>query len=462
MAAYGIFLHGSRLHVCHERQGEHLGYQGDGTKDDQFLKRVLIVAPHFAPINAPDGHRVRINLAHYARNGWQAEVLCVAPKHRPDWWDDSLLATLPRDIPIHRCDAVPLKWSRLLGVGTLGWRCLAHLALAGSRLIESSHFDLVVFSTTQFNILALGPWWKKRFGIPFVVDLQDPWLNDYYEQPGVPPPPGGWKYRYARWLAAHLEPWCFRQAGGFSLVSEDYRGMLNRRYPWFSTKPCAILPFATPIEDFAVAPAATRSLPPPYLFACVGALNPAFQTALDAFFYLVSRIRAETSTVFPWRFHFTGTSYAGHQNSLTSSLSSAALRHNLQDVVCEETTRVPYLTSLQLMRAADVLLIPGSDDLAYAPSRLNTVCAAGRPVVIVAHASSRLAALAADIPGVTLLIFSSDSHIKQNLETLRSILSHPQSLPSSPVLPETRSASYLARSECLLWDQVLPLKNKTS
>ncbi len=34
------------------------------------MKRVLIISPHFPPINAPDCQRVRMSLPYYRRYGW--------------------------------------------------------------------------------------------------------------------------------------------------------------------------------------------------------------------------------------------------------------------------------------------------------------------------------------------------------------------------------------------------------
>ena len=41
------------------------------------MKRVLIVSPHFPPVNAADMHRARMVLPFLRENGWEAEVLAV-------------------------------------------------------------------------------------------------------------------------------------------------------------------------------------------------------------------------------------------------------------------------------------------------------------------------------------------------------------------------------------------------
>ena len=66
---------------------------------------------------------------------------------------------------------------------------------------KKEKFDLVFFSNTQFITFTLGFLWKRLYGVPYVIDVQDPWRTDYYERPGSRKPPGGWKYQFARLLA---------------------------------------------------------------------------------------------------------------------------------------------------------------------------------------------------------------------------------------------------------------------
>jgi hypothetical protein len=416
------------------------------------MKRALIVAPHFAPINAPDGHRVRLNLPHYRKCGWEVEVLAVRPEHRADWRDDTLLETLPPDVPIHRCGAIPLRWLRLFGMGTMGWRALPFLAAKGSALLARKRFDLVVFSTTQFNVLVLGPLWKTLFGTPFVVDLQDPWLNDYYDRPGAPKPPGGWKYRFAHWQAARLEPFCFRRAAGFSLVSEDYQSLLGDRYAWFAAKPTITLPFAAPVDDFA-GPIDETTHCSARVCRCVGALNEAFLTSLNVFFAAAAQARSEAADHSDWRFEFIGTSYAGSGRRSESLALAAAKAHGMDDVTTESTDRVAYRESLKLMREADLLLMLGSDDLRYAPSRLATLCAAGRPVMVVADRESVVLRRAQQVPGVATIGYSCGAS-EQALAAGAMIFRFDSSLPR-PELPESYQPTALASRECALWDKCL-------
>ncbi|HSY53075.1 MAG TPA: hypothetical protein VK785_01440, partial [Opitutaceae bacterium] len=153
-------------------------------------KRLLIISPHFPPVNAPDAQRARISLPYFREFGWEPVVLAVDPRHVPGLHQSRLASALPTDVTVHRCGALPARLTRLAGLGSLGPRAWLHLRGAGARLLRREHFDLVFFSTTQFLTFTLGAAWKKKFSTPFIVDVQDPWRTDYYERPGSPPPPG--------------------------------------------------------------------------------------------------------------------------------------------------------------------------------------------------------------------------------------------------------------------------------
>jgi hypothetical protein len=183
------------------------------------LRRVLIVSPHFPPINAPDMQRVRMSLPYYRSCGWEPIVLCVGDAWQDGVREPALAQTIPADIRIVHVPALSLRWTRLIGLGDLGLRCWLHFLFVGLRLIREEKIDLVFFSNTQFVTFTLGRIWRMLVGTPYVFDMQDPWRTNYYERRGSRRPPGGWKYQIARFMAWALEGWSFRRVGGIISVS---------------------------------------------------------------------------------------------------------------------------------------------------------------------------------------------------------------------------------------------------
>ena len=79
-------------------------------------RKVLIVSPHFAPINAPDMQRVRLALPYLRSHGWEPVVLALAPGMIEGGVNEPLLEeTYPKDIRIVRVRGIPPQGHALGG-----------------------------------------------------------------------------------------------------------------------------------------------------------------------------------------------------------------------------------------------------------------------------------------------------------------------------------------------------------
>lgn len=376
------------------------------------MPRLLVISPHFPPLNAPDMQRVRMSLPHWVEAGWEVTVLTVDDPTSLAPCEPELLKTIPTAVRIVRPRAFSRRWTRWLGVGNLGWRAVLPLYRAGTRLLQRERFDVLYFSTTQFIVCPLGRIWSERFGVPFVLDLQDPWLSDYYERSGARPP-GGWKYRFARANARFLEQWTLRRVAHVISVSPAYGEALARRYPWFDRASTTTLPFGAPDRDVAIAQqkhrdATNARLLPPTVerkIAYAGRLGPDMQPALEVLFAGIALARQRGHA---WRLFFFGTSYApaGRGERFTSALAE---RHGIADLVTESPDRIAYLDSLRLLFESDASLLLGSEDAAYSPSKIYPTLLAGRPVLAVAPNGSVLAARLAQLGAPEPVTFALDA-----------------------------------------------------
>ncbi len=375
------------------------------------MKRVLIVSPHFPPINAPDMQRVRMSLPYYRNCGWDAVVLKVDADYVDGVREPELLSTIPDDVRIVRVPAIPLSWARWVGIGNLGLRAWFPLLFAGGRLLWRERYDVVFFSTTQFNVLLLGGIWLRLFGVPYVIDIQDPWRTDYYERPGSRRPPGGWKYQFARLQAWLFESWSFRGASAVMSVSSSYLAELRARYPFFSTIPAQVIRFGTSREDLAKAKAIPR---PAHAydrsngelhFIYTGASGPVMPHSLTVLFNGLKLYRERApARAARLRFHFLGTSYVSAGKGVDSVMPIAA-QCGVADQVEEIPHRLGHLECLRLQSEADVLLLPGSSDLAYSPSKAYPYYLTGRPILGLVFEGSVMEALLDELSCAYLIRF---------------------------------------------------------
>lgn len=346
-------------------------------------------------MNAPDLHRVRLALPYLRELGWEPTVLAVRPELiEGATIDPELARSYPADIPVVRAGGVSARWTRRLGVGNLWWRCGPALRRAGRRLLARERFDLVFFSTTQFAAFQLGPEWRRRHGVPYVLDYQDPWITDHYARTGRRPPGGAWRFALSQWSARRLEPRALRGAAGIITVSPEYAPTLAQRYPWFDPHRAVTLPFGVAPGDFALArqgpaPRALAVLDPALVHhVYVGRCGAAMAQPLTALFRAFrDHLAREPEVARRHRFHFVGTDYAPPALARDSVLPIAQAEE-VGPFVAEHRERVPYYDALRWLLRADALIAVGTDEPAYNASKLFPYLFADRPLLLVYHRES--------------------------------------------------------------------------
>jgi len=383
---------------------------------ERTQRRVLIVSPSFPPMNTPDLQRARMSLPYYREHGWDPVVLTVDAAVQDGAREAALEATIPGDVRIHRCGALPLWISKRLGLGNLGLRAWFYLLFAGARIMRREKIDVVFLTNTQFVTFTLGRIWRRWFGVPYVIDLQDPWRTDYYERQGSRRPPGGWKYKVARAQAWLLEGWSFRRAGALMSVSQNYLDDLRRRYRWFTRVPARVIRFGASETDLAIARSLSLEAPEvpsastgSVRFVYTGAAGPIMAHALRILFRALAYFRASRpDDAHRLRFDFLGTSYAppGHGEK---TVTPVACEFGVEDQVHELPHRLGHLECLQIQSRADILLLLGSSDLAYSPSKLYPYYLANRPMLSVVFRHSYLESMLRELACSTVVAFEENA-----------------------------------------------------
>lgn len=430
------------------------------------MRKLLVVSPHFPPVNAPDMHRVRMSLSHYREFGWDAAVLAVEPRHASFDPDPFLVRTVPRHVPVLRVPAVPERWARIVGVGNVALRAAPWLHRAGAWFRERWPPDLVYFSTTQFPAMALGRVWKRRYGWPFVLDMQDPWVNDH--SPGRDGRKPSLKGRLMDSVHRILEPWTMRAADGLTAVTGDYLRDLRLRHPRLRDVPAATLPFGAAEADFrhlnGRAGPRTRLGAPGNAFVhgvYAGRGGPAMRRAgrivLRA---LRLGLRRAPDLFLAVRWHAVGTDYAPEDRA-RPTFAPLAAEEGVADHVDERPARVPYGDALRLLRGADFLLLPGSDDPRYTASKIFPCILARRPLLGVFHEASSVVEIVRRCDAGRIVTFSDDPAddgrvVEKLYRTWAEMLDR---LPFEPSLDraafDRHTARHMTRRQCELFDEVL-------
>ena len=337
-------------------------------------------------------HRIRQSLPYLEEMGWEAVTLAVEPEFVEMGTDPLLLETIPKDAQVLRLKAFRPEKTRKFGLGNIGYRSLWQFYKAGNRLLKKGDFDLVYFTTTAFPVMVLGRIWKRKFGVPFVIDMQDPWRNDFYlDKPRNERPPKFWiAYR----MDKYMEAYTMKKVDGILSVSEGYPKTLMSRYPNIKEDMCTVIPFGGAVVDFDILDRVSLENklfdPSDGNIHCVyiGRGGHDMNLALAAIFDGLARGREKKPELFgKIRMYFVGTSYAADGKGL-KTIEPIAEKYGVDDQVTEITDRLPYFEAMRVLKDADLQIIPGSTDTNYTASKLYPYILSKRPLLAVFNENS--------------------------------------------------------------------------
>jgi hypothetical protein len=358
---------------------------------------------------------VRLALPYLRERGWEPTVLCadattvLAPR------DELLQDSISPDIPVYRVPAYSERWTRFLAVGSLALRSYHRMSKMGEQLLKNHSFDLVFFSTTEFGLLPLGPKWQQQFGIPYVVDLQDPWVNEYYRNQGIRPPGGVVKHAIHQWFARRFEPHVIQNAGAVMVVSPHYIAALCQRYSYLDRNRFVTIPFATTLKDLEIA-CSSRVINRQFdrgdgieHWVYVGRCGPDMDHSLRSILTAVKKFRESKSNISQGlRLHFIGTDYASNGTG-KFWVKPIAGEMGISDLVVETPSRIPYFEALRCLVDSNAMIVPGSSDPSYTASKIYPYIATRKPLLTVFHEQSSVNALMARVGGGISIRFSSNT-----------------------------------------------------
>ena len=351
-------------------------------------KRVAIVSGHFAPSNLVGAQRARLWSRYLPEFGWEPIVVTGDPAFYEERPDPDLMHLVAPGLRVIHAPTMSTRPIRLVGdVGVRAFRgCYKVLAgLAARREID---FVLV---TIPSNFLApVGRLIHMRYGLPFGIDYQDPWVNRW---PGVDKPfTRAWgSYQ----LANLLEPWAVKGAALVTGMAPGYvAGMLERNPAIARNAVIAYMPMGSAPEDFELVGALHR---PPFLFQpddglfhmiYAGALLPAGVIVHDAFLEGLKALQQTAPLAAArLRVHFVGTGTSPDDPG-GYRVMPLAERAGVSEMVSEHPHRIGYVDTLNHLERSSAVLVLGSTERHYTPSKVFQAMLSKRPVFAMLHAES--------------------------------------------------------------------------
>ena len=358
------------------------------------MRRVLFVSPHFPPDSSAGTHRVRLLAPHMAAHGWEPTVLTVDRRDYEGRLDEGLAASVPDNLRVIRTRAWPAMVTRPLGVGDLGLRAYRGLKHAATALLAREPFDAVFITIYPTYPALIGPALKRDFGVAFVLDYQDPWVGEWGRTVG-PAAEGrpDLKSCASRWIASRLEPKALAAADGVTAVSHATYEHALARTPSARPRATAELPIGWDRRDLQFVRSSRRFADESCLHVSyVGTLLPTGFDTLRALFSSLAMARRRDSGVARIRLHFFGTSNLRSADAPPRALPIAA-EYGLADVVTEQAPRLDYFDALGVLKESHAVLLLGSHERHYTPSKVFPALVAERPVLALMHQASNAADL---------------------------------------------------------------------
>jgi glycosyltransferase involved in cell wall biosynthesis len=359
------------------------------------MKHVAILSSDFPPSNLPEALRCRFFTNHLEEFGWRPTVITVGGQFLETTSDPELTSLVKPNVRVIRTSAIPSRISRKIGVGDLGVRSIPFHLKALRQLHRADPVD-AIFIPIPPNIPAvMGVVARTILGIPYVVDYNDPWVDDFYKRIRISERPGGRKWLLAYYAARILEPISLSRVANITTVAEGYTEEVVRMYPWIHSQSVTAIPYGGEPGDFEYVRQRPRRNP---IFdaedgkvhiSYVGRGGADMQRVLEGIFAAIKRIiDSEPAIKDTLRVHFVGTEYYGEKSDRLGQIAQLAKSLGLDEVIVEHVARIPYLDTIQVLLDSAGVLIVGSELKHYSASKVFPAILSGRPVLAVLNQAS--------------------------------------------------------------------------
>jgi len=404
--------------------------------------------------------RVRMSLPWFRQFGWEAEVVAVDPQYADVAKDTLLTEGIPADIKVHYVKALNKKITSKMGLGSIALRSLYYYRKKVNQLLRQTQFNLIYFSTTQFPVCILGPYWKKNFNIPYVIDMQDPWFSQYYQdKPKHQRPPKHWfSYR----LNGLLEPIAMLRVDGLISVSPDYIDELRSRYAETKIIPASTITFGAMADDFRIAAAHEKEfeaiLTPRFKnIIYIGRGGADMHGAVTPLFKALKNCLSNNPDAFKQlKIYFIGTSYAPAGQGVPS-IRPVATQLGVEDNIVEITDRINYFHTLSILTKADALFIPGSDDPRYTASKIFPYLLTGKPTLAVLNSHSPAYAVLQEYGAKYVYKYDTDDTIVDDITAFLTCVANDSFTTQeyNATAIQKYSAENLTHEQCKLFDLIM-------
>jgi len=325
-------------------------------------RRLLMVAFHYPPDNTSTGVLRTLKFTQYLQDfHWSCDVLSV-PETLYQSVDPGAIAKIPVNTRVHRVWANDIKrvlgvrgiYPAMLGIPDRYWLWIWPALRQAGRLMREKTDIRAIFSTYPVpSALLIGLLLKRRYGLPWVADFRDPWVED--SMSGL-----------EKMVCSRLERRVLEEADRVICNTPRMRAWFIERYPRLDTRKLITIPNGYDADELAqVEPLRDNKF---HIFygGVIDSENRNPRPLLAAARYAIDQGWLAEEQL---QITFLGAGAYGLGDVFLSDVNEFRLQ-SVIEVSCE---RIPYTQALRQAAGADVILVlsePVGDGEAVAKERL--------------------------------------------------------------------------------------------
>lgn len=371
------------------------------------MKKVAIVAPQFPPCNLTAAHRSRYFSSNLEKFGWKPYVITVEDKHYGNHIEKDLEDLIPDNLKIIKTKAFGVKPFKI--IGDLGLRSIYWHYKALCQLVEEEKIDLLFIPIPPNYSSILGYLINRKYGIPYAIDYIDPWVTEIGKSARILS-----KAWISHYLAKFLEPIVLSKVSLITSVAPLYYQDIKDKYEWLNKCKFNSMPYGIDSSEFEV----VRKNPKrAYLFdnnsssfriIYAGAMLPKAYKILNELLMAIEMINYKNPEIGKKiKIYFVGTG-KDPADPASYSLNKIIEKFNLEEQIVEYPARIPYLDVINHLNSADAVLVMGSTERHYSPSKIFQAVMSKNPILALLHNKSTAVDIIDEINARYLVKFNDD------------------------------------------------------
>lgn len=322
---------------------------------------ILVIATYFPPSGGVGVFRITKFVKYLQKFGYNVTVATVADKYNINK-DESLMKNFTSNIKIHRLDFHSKKES------TLSIKFYFAIRKNIKRIIEVSNPEKVLITGGPFYILPIGRYIKENFGIPYILDLRDPWSTQKRLSNNLKS-----KMRYT--VDNFLESYTFNQASAIITVNDTMTNELCEKYPRLKNKIYSITNGFDPDDFKEIKPKKFKKFT--IIYTGKFSVSAGFRNPENLFKAIKNLVDKDYDIDFI------------HIGQQEEKIIELALKYGLKKH-CKFLGFMPYLKVLEYCKGANILVVISGKEKSEQTGKIFDYIGCNKPVLAITNKNNEL------------------------------------------------------------------------